>query len=115
MCNTISVADVFRRSLLKQLGTIPGQLLQQKARLSVKAQNEELMKKYVTEVETMVKGLQEFLEKAEMGVAEAESLASDCGDDKQLEDLELKLQGFVSSGEHHLGGAKAAKNKFSPM
>ena len=100
---------------MKQLSQFPAQLSSQKARMAVKQNTEPLYGKYVTEIETMLTGLNTFLEKCEMEIAMAESISADTADDKQCGDRIANLEALYNTGEHHLGGAKGAKQRFQSM
>ena len=93
----------------------PGQLAALKAKLLVKAKKEEVYNKYVTEIANMIASLNSFLEEAEVALAEADSIPKDSPDDSAIENLTNKLLGFTTTSEHHLGGAKAAKGRFTSM
>lgn len=103
------------RTVVKQLAPYPAQLASLKARMAVKGSKEPLYQKYVREISTMVSGLNEFLERCEMAIAQVEAVATDTADDKECEEHRMRLEGLCTTGEHHLGGAKSAKSRFAAM
>ena len=103
------------RTMVKQLSQFPAQLSSQKARLAVKATKEPISQKYVTDIDTMIKGLNEYLEKCEMEMAMAESISADTADEAQCQARVTNLEAMCKTGEHHLGGAKGAKQRFASM
>ena len=100
---------------MKQLSQFPSSLSSQKARLAVKATKEPVYQKYVSDIDAMIKGLNEYLDKCEMDIALAESVNADTADEGQRQARIATLEGLYKTGEHHLGGAKGAKQRFASM
>ena len=101
--------------MVKQLSQFPAHLSSQKARLAVKATKEPVYQKYVSDIDSMIKGLNEYLDKCEMEMALAESINADTAEEAQCQTRIATLEALYKTGEHHLGGAKGAKQRFASM
>ena len=54
------------------------------------------------------------MNKGNMAIAEVESMQSDADDDDVQQSM-VGLQALVAQCEHHLGGVKGAKTRFSSL
>ncbi len=96
---------------MKQLSPLPVQMQGLKAKLLAKATKDPVYKKSADELQKMLEGLNAFV--WEFGEACAVGEAVDqATDDTILEAKAREMDAFVSSGEHHLGGAKAAIKRY---
>ena len=86
------------------------------ARIKVKAVKEgALYGKYEIELKSMIEALDTFCVNCTIAVAEAEELKADDPEDEPLNATKLKLEAMTTTAEHHLGGAKGAKTRFSNL
>ena len=86
------------------------------ARIKVKAVKEgALYSKYETELKTMMDALDLFIINCTIAVAEADEIKADAADDEPMKALKVKLEGMTATAEHHAGGAKGAKARYSNL
>ena len=104
------------RSILKRLQPNAPALQAVYARIKVKAVKEgALYSKYEKELKTMIDPLDLFIINCTIAVAEADEIKPDAADDEPMKVLKVKLEGLTSTAEHHLGGAKGAKTRYSNL
>ncbi len=103
------------RSAAKQLQQYPQALQMLRAKMKVKGEKEGVYKKYEEELKQMTEGLDSFLLQCSICIAEAEATPQDDPDDMICKKKIVSLKALCGCTEHHLGGAKAAKSRFSAM
>ena len=81
--------------------------------MAVKGSKEAIYKQYEKDLLMMLKALEEFILRCTNTIAEAEELKID-NEDAAKQTMTETLQGFASTAEHHLGGAKYAR-RFQAM
>ena len=99
---------------MKQLHPYQTQLMTLKAKLAVKAKKEPLFDTYSEDIGKMLQLLDSYMNKGNMAIAEVESMQSDADDDDVQQSM-VGLQALVAQCEHHLGGVKGAKTRFSSL
>ena len=85
-----------------------------KAKLAVTAKKEPLFNTYSEDIGKMLQLLDSYLSKGNMAIAEVESMEADADDDDVQKSM-VGLQALVAQCEHHLGGVKGAKPRFSSL
>ena len=99
---------------MKQLQTFPAVFSSLKSKMKVKGAKEPVYTKYGDELAQMQQSLTDFLSDCEDAMALSASHDASTDDNELLKSV-TSLQGLTKTAEHHLGGAKAAKNRFSAM
>ena len=84
------------------------------AKLAAKAKKEPLFNTYSEDIGKLLQLLDSYLSKANMAIAEVESMEADDDDDDVHKSM-VGLQALVAQCEHHLGGVKGAKTRFSSL
>ena len=99
---------------MKQLHPYQTQLMTLKAKLAVKAKKDPLFHTYSEGIGKMMRLLDSYMNKGNVAIAEVESTQSDADDDDVQQSM-VGLQALVAQCEHHLGGVKGAKTRFSSL
>ena len=97
---------------MKQLHPYQTQLMTLKAKLAAKAKQEPLFTSYSEDIDKML--LDSYLNKGNLAIAEVESTQSDADDDDVQQSM-VGCRALVAECEHHLGGVKGAKTRFSSL
>jgi hypothetical protein len=103
------------RSVVKSLTPYPAALGELRAKMTVKSSKDKLYEKYVKELKDMIGGLNVFLESCNVATCESDTYPSDHPDDTELQKHTANLEALKTNAEHHLGGAKAAKTRFTNL
>ena len=96
------------------LNPYQNQLMILKAKLAVKAKQEPLFTSYSEDIDKMLQLLDSYLNKGNLAIAEVESMPSDAEED-DVQQAMVGLQALVAQSDHHLGGVKGAKTRFSSL
>ena len=99
---------------MKQLNPYQTQLMTLKAKIAVKGKKEPLFNSYSEDIGKMLQLLDSYMHKGNMAIAEVEGMPSDADDD-EVGVIKVALEALVAQCEHHLGGVKGAKTRFSGL
>ena len=99
---------------MKQLQVLLPSLHTLNAKMSVRARSDEVYKKSEGEIAKMVAELDKFLGATVMAIAEAEDCNASCDVDV-VKKLAERVEALFRAAEHHLGGARVAKQRFQSM
>ena len=82
--------------------------------MAVKGAKEAIYQQYEKDLKSMLKSLEDFILRCTTTMAEADELKTDDAEaDKKA--MAQTLQGYITTAEHHLGGAKSARTRFQAM
>ena len=99
---------------MKQLHPYQTQLETLKAKLAAKAKQEPLFHTYSEDIGKMLQLLDSYMNKGNMAIVEVGSMQSDADDDDAQQSM-VGCRALVAECEHHLGGVKGAKTRFSSL
>ena len=100
------------RLIVTQLHKEAVTLKQLQSKLKVKSAKDSHFERYHSELCKMVEGLDNFCARCSDGVAEAEA-TDEAAAAEQLSAMRKVLEGLFSAAEHHLGGAKQARQRYA--